>query len=584
MSFTLTGIPVSRGIAIGRAHLIARAALEVHHYFIAPDAVEAEVARLRAAMQAVQIELAELRRTLPKEAPEEMAAFLEVHEMILHDDMLTTTPERLIAERHYNAEWALATQLEEVVRQFDEIADPYLRERKADVTQVVERVLNMLAIGNLTNASPLNATQTAADLNWIVVAHDVSPADMLQFKHQTFVGFATDLGGRNSHTAIMARSLDIPAAVGLQHATELIHQDDWLIIDGDAGIVIVDPSPIILEEYQARQNAEQRERKKLQRLLHTPTQTKDGVAIELLANIEMPDDAPHALAAGVDGIGLFRSEFLFMNRGDDLPNEEEQFSAYRSVVETMKGRSVTIRIIDIGADKPLDADDAASCANPALGLRAIRWALSEPRMFLVQLRAILRASAFGPVRILLPMVAHVSEVEQTRILLARAKQELDAAGQRYDPKIKIGAMIEIPAAVLSLSMLLPYVDFLSIGTNDLIQYTLAIDRSDSAVAHLYDPLHPAVLQLIARTIRQAQQVGMSVSVCGEMAGDTTMTRLLLGMGLREFSMHPTQLLAVKREILSVEQSALQKNLEAVLNAPDMDTLRVALATLQDKEN
>ena len=573
MSFTLIGIPVSRGIAIGRAHLIARAALEVHHYFIASDKAAEEVLRLRKAMAAVHAELTDLRATLPDDAPEEMAAFLDVHSMILHDEMLTRAPENLICQRYYNAEWALATQLEELVGQFDEIADPYLRERKADVVQVVERVLNMLAEG--VGSSPIPA-QPATDTSLIVVAHDISPADMLQFKHRAFAGFVTELGGKNSHTAIVARSLDIPATVGLRYATELIQQDDWLIIDGDRGIVIVDPAPGILREYHAQQEADQRSRKKLQSLLHTPTQTRDGVAITLLANIEVPEDAAHALVASAMGVGLFRSEFLFMNRNTGLPGEEEQFIAYRTVVEAMRGLPVTIRTIDVGADKPL-RDEETSCANPALGLRAIRWALAEPQMFLVQLRALLRASAYGPVRILLPMVAHVSEIDQALHLIKLAKQGLDAIGQPYDSAVKVGAMIEIPAAVLSLPMLMPRIDFLSIGTNDLIQYTLAIDRSDSAVAHLYDPLHPAVLQLIARTIHQAQQFDIPVAICGEMAGDASMTHLLLGMGLREFSMHPSQFLDVKQEILQAEQATLKPMVDKLLAAVTIEDFQDRLA-------
>lgn len=573
MSFTLTGIPVSRGIAIGRAHLIAQAALEVRHYFVAPTQVKNEIARLRQAISAVHHEFDVLRTTLPKDAPEEMAAFLDVHSMILHDEMLSKVPEKLITQRGYNAEWALAIQVEKLVQQFNEIEDPYLRERKTDIEQVAERVFKKLAqVPDLA----IDDTYNHKSESLIVVAHDISPADMLQFKHEIFSGFITDLGGKNSHTAIMARSLDIPATLGLNHASELIRQDDILIVDGDAGIVIVDPCDKTLDEYYERQRADQQARKKLEHLRHTPTQTQDGVAISLLANIEMPEDAPHALAAGAIGIGLFRSEFLFMNR-HDLPDEEEQFIAYRSAVEAMRGLPVTIRTIDIGADKLLNNDsEEFSCANPALGLRAIRWSLCEPQIFLTQLRALLRASAYGTVRILLPMIAHFQEVQQAHILLNRAKEELNAVGHAFDAHIKIGAMIEIPAAVIALSLLRKQLDFLSIGTNDLIQYTLAIDRTDNAVAHLYDPLHPAVLQLIFSTIQQANRFGLPVSVCGEMAGDANMTRLLLGMGLREFSMHPTQLLDVKQKIVQAKQSYLEQKFLAVLQATDPEQFQNAL--------
>lgn len=582
MSFTLHGIPVSRDFAIGRAHLLARAALDVSHYLVDEDRVDDEIERLRSARAAVQAELIALKRDLPREAPEEMAAFLDVHAMILDDEMLARVPETLIRVRRYNAEWALTTQLEELMRQFDEIEDEYLRARKADIEQVVERMLKVLAGAPVI--PPVVVPGGAEDElpGVIVVAHDIAPADMLQFRHRTFHGFVTDLGGRTSHTAIVARSLDIPAAVGVHSASEVIKQDDWVIIDGDAGVVIVDPSDIILEEYRHRQSERQLHKKRLQRLLRTPTVTLDGVHISLLANIEMAEDATPALAAGAVGVGLFRSEFLFMNTREGLPDEDTQFRAYRTAVESMKGLPVTIRTVDVGADKPLDsrALEFETATNPALGLRAIRWSLSEPSMFLTQLRALLRASAYGQVKILVPMMAHACEIDQTLELLAQAKRQLDEAGVPYDPTIKIGAMIEIPAAVLMLPMFLRRLDFLSIGTNDLIQYTLAIDRADNAVAHLYDPLHPAVLQLIARTIHEGREAGVPVSICGEMAGDPALTRLLLSMGLREFSMHPSQLLQVKQEILRADCGRLERLIGTVLDAYEPAELEAALERLQ----
>ncbi|HJV97457.1 MAG TPA: phosphoenolpyruvate--protein phosphotransferase, partial [Albitalea sp.] len=470
MPFTLHGIPVSRGIAIGRAHMLARAALDVSHYLVDEDKLDAEVERLRSARAAVRAELITLKRDLPADAPEEMGAFLDVHAMILDDALLSQVPETLIRQRRYNAEWALTTQLEELIRQFGEIEDEYLRERKADIEQVVERILKVLAGAPALAPAPV-AAGCDPDAGMIVVAHDIAPADMLQFRGQTFAGFVTDLGGRTSHTAIVARSLDIPAAVGVHNASTLIRQDDIVIIDGDTGIVIVDPSAAILEEYRHRRSEGELQKKRLERLRHTPTVTLDGTPIDLLANIEMPEDAAVAVKAGAVGVGLFRSEFLFMNRRGALPDEEEQFRAYRTAVEAMQGLPVTIRTIDIGADKPLDIrDDLFETApNPALGLRAIRWSLSEPAMFLTQLRALLRASAFGPVKILVPMLAHAREIDQTLELIERAKASLDADGIAYDPAIKVGAMIEIPAAVLILPVFLRRMDFLSIGTNDLIQ-------------------------------------------------------------------------------------------------------------------
>jgi phosphotransferase system enzyme I (PtsI) len=575
VSFTLHGIPVSRGIAIGRAYLIAPAALDVDHYLIEPAQIEGEVERFRVAQQHVHHELDTLRADLAADAPSEMGAFINVHSMILNDAMLVQETIDLIRTRRYNVEWALTEQLERLSRHFDDIEDEYLRERKADIEQVVERVLKALAGAS----TALHGVHGACD-EMIVVAHDIAPADMMQFKTQTFQGFVTDLGGRTSHTAIVARSLGIPAAVGVQHASALIRQDDLIIVDGDHGIVIVDPAPIVLEEYSYRQSEKALEQRKLQRLKFSPTQTLCGTRIELCANIELPEDARAAVDAGATGVGLFRTEFLFMNHKDRLPEEEEQFAAYRRAAELMNGLPVTIRTIDVGADKPLDSmsagDGYETAANPALGLRAIRWSLSEPQMFLTQLRAILRASVFGTVKILIPMLAHAQEIDQTLDLIREAKRQLDDAGIAYDPNVQVGAMIEIPAAAIALPLFLKRLDFLSIGTNDLIQYTLAIDRADNAVAHLYDPLHPAVLHLIAFTLREAKRAGVPVSVCGEMAGDPALTRLLLGMGLTEFSMHPSQLLVVKQEVLRSHLKTLEKPVADVLASFEPEEVQAAL--------
>ncbi|KVD19686.1 phosphoenolpyruvate--protein phosphotransferase [Burkholderia ubonensis] len=583
MSFTLHGIPVSRGIAIGRAYLIAPAALDVAHYLIEANQIDAEVERFRAALAAVHRELEALRADLTDDTPTEVGAFIDVHAMILSDAMLVQETIDLIRTRRYNVEWALTEQLDLLTRHFDDIEDEYLRERKADIEQVVERVLKALA-GAPSASQALDGAAKSGTEEMIVVAHDIAPADMMQFKSQSFQAFVTDLGGRTSHTAIVARSLGIPAAVGVQHASTLIRQDDLIIVDGDQGIVIVDPAPIVLEEYSYRQSEKALEQRKLQRLKFSPTQTLCGTKIDLYANIELPDDAKVAVEAGAVGVGLFRSEFLFMHQ-KAMPEEEEQFAAYKRAVEWMKGMPVTIRTIDVGADKPLEALDEGyeTAPNPALGLRAIRWSLSEPQMFLTQLRAILRASAFGQVKILIPMLAHAQEIDQTLDLIREAKRQLDDAGLAYDPNVRIGAMIEIPAAAIALPLFLKRFDFLSIGTNDLIQYTLAIDRADNAVAHLYDPLHPAVLHLIAYTLREAKRAGVPVSVCGEMAGDPALTRLLLGMGLTEFSMQTSQLLVVKQEILRAHLKALEKPTADVLAAFEPEEVQSALQRLSTAE-
>lgn len=556
MSIQLFGLPVSRGIAIGRAVLVASSRVDVAHYFIEPSDVEAEVQRLRAARDAVAAELGGLQRDMPSDAPTELSALLDVHLMLLYDETLTGATGQWIRERHYNAEWAVSAQLEVLARQFDEMENDYLRERKADLEQVVERLLEALALGNdeaLATSLPRGVRKIAGDEPLVLVANDISPADMLQFKRSVFTGFVTDVGGRTSHTAIVARSLDIPAVVGAREASRLIRQDDWIVIDGDSGVVIVDPSPIVLDEYRFRQRHGEVERERLGRLRHTPAVTLDGQRVELLANIELPGDAAAAIEAGAMGVGLLRSEFLFMNRSGALPGEDEQYEAYRAVVDAMKGLPVTIRTVDIGADKPLDRMTVHDlrhehALNPALGLRAIRWSLSEPSMFRQQLRAILRAAAHGPVRLLVPMLAHMSEIKGTFEALARAKQQLKESGRPH-AAVAVGAMIEVPAAALMIDAFLKHFDFVSIGTNDLIQYTLAIDRSDEAVSHLYDPQHPAVTELISRTIISANRSGKAVSLCGEMAGDPTFTHPLLLMGLRSFSMHPAQIPLVKQQVL-----------------------------------
>lgn len=578
-SFTLHGIPVSRGIAIGRAHILSPAALDVQHYLIAADQVETEVQRLQSAIATVHTELQTLWSELPKDAPAELGAFIDVHVLILSDPMLSDIPLDIIRTRHYNAEWALATQIEELSAQFAEIEDAYLRERKADIEQVGERVLKVLT--GTANLLPRIDEVSEGTPAMIVVARDISPADMLQFRDRAFSGFITDLGGQNSHTAIVARSLDIPATVGVSNASTLIKQNDWLIIDGDAGVVVVAPSPLVLDQYREKQARQVRDRKKLGKIRKTPSVTRDGTPVTLLANIEFPDDCPHAIEGGAHGVGLFRSEFLFMNRPEDsaLPSEEEQFASYKQAVVAMKGRPVTIRTLDIGADKQIDFMESTSL-NPALGRRAIRFCLAEPQMFLTQLRAILRASAFGPIKLLIPMLAHASEIDQTLALIEQAKAQLRKEKIKFDEALPVGAMIEIPAAALALPLFIKRLNFLSIGTNDLIQYALAIDRVDHEVAHLYNPLHPAILFLLSHTIGTAIKAGLPISVCGEMAGDIKMTRLLLGMGLREFSMHPAQLLAVKNEIINSDLGLIEPVTRKLLRTYEPRAINEVVEKLQ----
>jgi phosphotransferase system enzyme I (PtsI) len=574
MNFVLHGHAVSGGITIGYAHLVTTARLEVVHYEIREEAVEAEVRRFDAALHQARDELSRLRTHIPADAPHEFGAFLDLHRMILDDSALAEAPKQLIRERRANAEWALVQQMEKLTDRFDEIDDAYLRERKADVQQAVERVLKALM-----GAQTLTEPALTEEQELIVVAHDLSPADMILFKRHHFGGFITDVGGVTSHTAIVARSLGIPAIVGTHHAFQTISERELIIVDGVMGVVIVNPDPVVLAEFRLRQSQLDLEREKLKRLKSKKATTLDGTPVELFANIELPDDMPEVLEAGAEGVGLFRSEFMFLNR-KELPSEDEQFEAYRNVAQAMDGRPVVLRTLDLGADKALNSDGMTqNMPNPAMGLRAIRFCLAEPQMFLTQLRAILRASCYGKVKILLPMLAHVHEIEQTLTLIRQAKQQLDERGIAYDREIEIGGMIEIPAAALALPIFMRRLNFLSIGTNDLIQYTLAIDRTDDAVAHLYDPLHPAVLTLVAGTIQTATRGGVPVAVCGEMAGDLQLTRLLLGLGLRNFSMHPSQLLLIKERILRTNLAEVQALAQRVLRASDPVKTKELLARL-----
>lgn len=565
--FSISGTGIGGGIVIGRARVLESNRFDVARYHVADDQRAAELLRLRQALEDVKADIAAVADDLRADAPPEARALLEVHSMILDDPSLADAALAHVSEQGWNAEWAVSSQADHLAQQFAEFDDPYLRERGRDVQQVTDRVLKALAGMRARH----NAGEPA-----IYVAADIAPSDMLALKNA--LGFAIDLGGSTSHTAILARSMNVPAVVGLHSASELIEDDEWLILDGQAGLVIIAPDEPLLAEYRHRQASGMLEREKLRRLVLVPGNTLDGVPVQLHANIELPEEAQQAREVGADGIGLFRSEFLFMNRRE-LPGEDEQYEAYRAAVMAMRGKPVTIRTLDIGADKALDLPAVAS-ANPALGQRAIRFCLAEPQMFLIQLRAILRASAHGPVRILIPMLAHNHEIEQSLLMIAQAREQLQVTGQPFAEQVPVGGMIEVPAAALSVSLFLRRLDFLSIGTNDLIQYTLAIDRTDHAVSQLYDPFHPAVLKLIAMTIRAARRAGKPVAVCGELAGEVVATRLLLGMGLQQFSMQAASLLPVKREVLLADVSQISPKVSRILATDEPQRVAAAIRRLQ----
>ena len=571
VSFTLHGLGVSGGIAIGHAHLVTSASLEVDHYQIPEDFIAREVKRFDKAVKQVRAELdlleTDIHTTHKGDASADMAAFVTVHRMILQDLSFSEVPREIIKRESCNAEWALKLQLDELLAHFADVQDEYLRERKTDVRQVAERVI--AALGGQESAVPEKLRERAEDT--ILVARDLSPADVILFKDHQVAAFVTDVGGATSHTAILARSLAIPAIVALHTSRELLREDELIVVDGTQGVVIVDPDETVLAEYRLKQHQWKLERQKLSRIKTASAETLDGVHIELHANIELPGDLDAVRQSGATGVGLFRSEFLFMNR-KDLPSEDEQFEAYKAVAEGLKGKPVVIRTLDIGADKSLGGPDQGT-AHSALGLRAIRYCLAEPSLFNAQLRAMLRAARYGDVRILIPMLASSNEIKQTLTAIARAKEQLKDEGRKFKDNVQVGGMIEIPAAAIALPMFLRQLDFLSIGTNDLIQYTLAIDRTDDAVAHLYDPLHPAVLQLVSNVIRQANAANVPVAVCGEMAGDVNMTRLLLGFGLRDFSMHPANVLTIKQRVLMSSVADIDPAVAKILKADDPDKLR-----------
>ena len=572
-SFSIHGIGVSSGIAIGQAHLVSNALLEVVHYVLPENLVDDEIARFSNAVSTVKHDLEVIRKSLSKNAPAELAAFISTHLSMLADKSLSEVPKDIIRKEHCNAEWAIKQQMDDIVEQFEAIEDEYLRERKHDVVQVVERVIKVL-LGHPSQAP--NQAKEKQERAIILVAHDISPADAIQFKQHNFAAFITDLGGVTSHTAILARSLNIPSIVALQRARALINDGEMIIVDGSLGVVIVNPSKEVLAEYALRQDQFELEQQKLKRIKSTKAVTMDGTVIELQANIEVPEDVAAVKASGATGIGLYRTEFLFMNKRE-MPDEEEQFQAYKQVAEAMKGMPVTIRTLDLGADKQMNPDTVSNCANPALGLRAVRLCLSEPQIFHTQLRALLRASHYGDIKILIPMLSTLGELRQTKLLLERAKLSLRKQNIPFNENILLGGMIEVPAAAINADAFAKELDFMSIGTNDLIQYTLAIDRTDDEVAHLYNPLHPSVLKLIAMTIKAGSKLSKPVAVCGEMAGDAKLTKLLIGMGLRQLSMHPSNVLSVKQQVLHSQIAMLKSNARKVLSQSDLEKIEPLVA-------
>ena len=571
-SFSLHGVTVSNGIAIGKAHLISNALLEVSQYQLPKNLIADEIKRFNKAIKTVKKDLESTRKKLPEILLADVSAFITTQIAILMDPSLSDAPRKIIRKEHCNAEWAIKLQMDIIVEQFDTFTDQYLRERKHDVIQVVERVIKVL-LGH-PSAQQIKQSKKGYNKDIILVAHDISPADAIQFKQNQFAGFITDVGGATSHTAILARGLNIPSIIALKKAHDLIKEDEIIIVDGSQGVVVINPSKEVLKEYELRQHQWQLAQKKLKLIKTTKPKTIDGASIDLLANIEGLEGLNAVNESSATGIGLFRTEFLFMNR-DEPPGEEEQFLAYKKVMQTMKKKPVIIRTLDLGADKQAELN-SNSLTNSALGLRAVRLCLTEPHIFHTQLRALLRASHYGKLKILIPMLTSLAELRQTKLLLERAKQSLEQENIPFDRNIPLGGMIEVPAAAINAGAFAKELDFISIGTNDLTQYTLAVDRTDNTVAHLYNALHPSVLRLIANTIIAGEKQGKPVSVCGEMAGDTRLTKLLLGMGLRQFSMHPSQVLSVKQQILQSNLNKLTKAANKILKIDDVEKVELQI--------
>ena len=569
MPLVLQGSGVSNGIAIGKAYILERDQLDIAEYAIPPERLDEEIIRFRAAVATAREELHATRAQIPASAPAEIAAFIETYLLMLDDHTLSSVPEEIIRKQGCNAEWALKMQRDALVRVFDEMDDPYLRTRRDDVDHVVRGIQR-----NLLQANVRADTSHIASLhNRILVADDLSPADVVLFHNKGIAGFVMESGGPTSHAAILARSVGIPAIVGVHHARAYLRHDENLVVDSYHYIVVADPDDYALRCYERRRAEREKRKGELRKLRGLPAVTCDGVTVSLQGNIELPEDVAALQESGADGVGLYRTEFLFMNRTTP-PHEEEQLEAYLEVVKQLDGAPLTIRTLDLGADKQVESISSASrsACNPALGLRAIRLCLKDPVLFIPQLRAVLRASAHGPVRMMIPMLSNIHEVIQVLHLVKETQNNLAKEGINFDPQMPVGGMIEVPAAALSAELFAKHLDFLSLGTNDLIQYTLAIDRVDDEVNYLYDPLNPAVLRLIKMVIDAGQRFNKPVAMCGEMAGDPHYTRLLLGLGLRSFSMHPSMVPEIKYVINQCNAEKLDRHAQQLMRYIQHDSL------------
>jgi len=574
VSLMLNGMGVSRGVSIAPVYILYRNQPEIVEKNLNKKQITTELRRFRNAHKTAKKQLQKVREAIPEDAPEDVSAFIETHLLMLDDSMLSSSPMDLIKQEQCNAEWALKLQRDSVIKVFDSMDDPYISTRRDDVNHVFNRVLDALT---QNTGDPNDDVQ-----NWrdhIVVADDLTPADTVLMQHHGVAGFVTEMGGPLSHTAILARSLNIPAVVGLHQARTYLSGGEQVIVDGESGLVLAEPGDQSIEHFRRRQRDIKRKSRELAKLTDAKSVTRGGEEISLLANIEVEDDIKLLKKVNAAGVGLYRTEFLYMHR-DDVPDEEEHYRTYMKVIRALKGAPLTIRTVDLGADKEVETISTGPLAhNPALGLRGIRLCLNDLSLFIPQLRAILRASARGPIKIMFPMLTNVPELLQAKQILESVKDALRSKGYKFDENLPVGGMIEVPAAAISAHQFAEHLDFLSIGTNDLIQYTLAIDRIDDQVNYLYDPLHPAVLALIKQVIEAGQKSKIPVTMCGEMAGNSEYTRLLLGLGLREFSMPPNSLLEVKNVLLNTDLSSARRPALGFLHCNEKERQQPLLAKL-----
>lgn len=554
----LKGIGVSPGIVIGMVHLLDRGLVEPAHFcHLKASETKNEVERFKLALKESRDQLGRIKKKLETDGKgKEHIRIIDAHLLILKDNMLINDTVKVIKDERVNAEWALKKVLRDLMEFFDKMDDEYLRERSSDIEHIVNRVLL-----NLTGKKHESIAEIKDPS--VVVAHDLAPADTAQMTKGTVLGFLTDVGGMTSHTAIMARSLEIPAVVGLETITRSVEPGDAVIIDGSTGTVIVNPSESVIDVYKKRKERYLSYGQELFHYKDLPCETKDGRRVRLMGNMEIAEELDSLLEHGADGIGLYRTEFLYLNR-TTLPTEEEHVKAYKQVVKRIAPHPAIIRTLDIGGDKLLAGREAVEETNPAMGLRAIRFCLKNMDIFKTQLRGILRASASGKVKIMFPMISGIEELRDAKAVLDEAMAELRAEGRAFDEKIEVGAMIEIPSAAIIADLIVKEADFISIGTNDLLQYSLAIDRVNEHVAYLYEPFHPAVLRIIKTVADAASSAGVSVGVCGEMAGEPPYALIILGLGIDQLSMNAMSLLKVKRLIRSVTYAEAKKICKGIL--------------------